>query len=84
MVLLPLLRSLPTSTAVSVLLALVAMTGLDFGLMGLGHPQTAADDLVAWMMAFSAAVPVFWLIYMGTNAWAWLNGVLARRRDARP
>ena len=71
MVLLPLLRSLPVSGAASVVAALVSMTGLDFGLMGLGHPETAADDLVAWMMSFSVAVPVFWGAYMCTTAWTW-------------
>jgi ABC-type dipeptide/oligopeptide/nickel transport system permease component len=82
MVLLPLLRSLPASGAVSVVAALTAMTGLDFGVMGLGHPETAADDLVAWMIAFNVAVPFFWGVYVVTNAWTWATQWLRRSRPS--
>jgi ABC-type dipeptide/oligopeptide/nickel transport system permease component len=75
MVLLPLLRSLPASGAVSVVLVLISLTGLDVGLLRLGHPETAADLLVALMMSFSAATPVLWGAYIITNAWTWLSGV---------
>ena len=71
MVLVPLLRSLPVSGAASVVAALVAMTGLDFGVLGLGHPETAADDLVAWIMSFNVAAPVCWIAYMVIHAWTW-------------
>jgi ABC-type dipeptide/oligopeptide/nickel transport system permease component len=80
MVLVPLLRSLPVSGAVSVVATLVAMTGLDFGLMGLGHPETAADDVVAWVMSFSVAVPVIWGAYMLINLWKWADGLLRQWR----
>lgn len=70
-VLLPLLRAIPGAGGVSVVGTLVAMTGLDFGLLGLGHPETAADDLVAWMMAFSATLPVCWVYYIGMHVWQW-------------
>jgi hypothetical protein len=83
MVLLPLLRSLPISGGASVVATLVAMTGLDFGLMGLGHPETAADDLVAWMMSFSVAVPVCWAGYMATNFWLWATGFVRHWRQSR-
>lgn len=84
MVLLPLLRSLPASFTASLLATVTAMTGLDFGLLGLGHPETAADDMVAWLMSFSAAVPALWGIYMATNFYAWAAGVFARHRAAAP
>lgn len=80
-VLLPLLRAMPPAGGVSVLTTLVAMTGLDAGLMGLGHPETAADDLVAWMMSFSVAAPVFWGGYIVRHTWVWAAGVLDRRRQ---
>lgn len=80
MVLLPLLRSLPASFGASLCATLVAALGLDFGLLGLGHPETAADDIVAWLMSFSAAVPTLWAVYMTTNFYAWVVGVLERRR----
>ena len=70
-VLLPLLRAIPGAGGVSIVGTLVAMTGLDFGLLGLGHPETAADDLVAWMMTFSAALPVCWVYYIGVHVWQW-------------
>ncbi|MEQ1728277.1 MAG: hypothetical protein ABL982_07830 [Vicinamibacterales bacterium] len=79
MVLLPLLRSLPASFGASLVGTIVAMLGLDVGLLGLGHPETAADDIVAWLMAFSAAVPVLWVAYMATNFYAWVVAALARR-----
>lgn len=72
-VLLPLLRAIPGAGGVSVIGTLAAMTGLDFGLLGLGHPETAADDLVAWMMAFSAALPVFWVYFIGVHVWQWFT-----------
>lgn len=71
MVLVPLLRSLPISGAASVIAALVAMSGLDFGVLGLGHPETAADDLVAWIMSFNVAAPVCWGAYMVIHVWTW-------------
>jgi len=83
MVLLPLLRSLPASFGASVAATLVAMLGLDFGLLGLGHPETAADDIVAWLMSFSAAVPALWVVYMATNFYTWVVGALARRGSTR-
>jgi hypothetical protein len=76
MILVPLLRSLPVSGAVSLVLTFVAMTGLDFGALRLGRPETAADDLVAWMMSFSMAVPVFWSLYIAVNAWTWATGFI--------
>jgi len=82
-VLLPLLRSLPVSTAASIAATLVAMTGLDVGLLGLGHPETAADDLVAWLMSFSVAVPVCWAGYMVMALWTWTTGFLTHRRQGR-
>jgi len=82
-VLLPLLRSLPLSGAASIAATLVAMTGLDFGLMGLGHPETAADDLVAWLMSFSVVVPACWAGYMIMSLWTWATGFLRHRRRDR-
>ncbi len=79
MVLLPLLRSLPASLGASLVGTLAAMLGLDAGLLGLGHPETAADDIVAWLMSFSAAVPGLWVAYMATNFYRWVVGALARR-----
>jgi ABC-type dipeptide/oligopeptide/nickel transport system permease component len=86
MVLVPLLRSLPASIGVSLASTLIAMTGLDFGLLGLGHPQNAADDLVAWMMSFSIAAPAFWGLYTIVNAWRWAVGFVRwiRARHSRP
>lgn len=83
MVLLPLLRSLPASFGASLVTTVVAMLGLDFGLLGLGHPETAADDIVAWLMSFSAAVPALWAVYMATNFYAWAVAALARRGTTR-
>lgn len=83
MVLLPLLRSLPASFGGSLVATVVAMLGLDVGLLGLGHPETAADDIVAWLMAFSAAVPALWVVYMATNFYKWVIGALARRAAPR-
>ena len=82
-VLLPLLRSLPISSAASIAATLVAMTGLDVGLLGLGHPETAADDLVAWLMSFSVAVPVCWAGYMVMSLWTWATGFLRHWRQDR-
>jgi hypothetical protein len=76
MVLLPLLRSLPTSSAISVIAVLIAVTGLDFGLLRLGRPETGADLVVAWMMSFSVASLALWGVYMITNAWKWATGFL--------
>lgn len=69
--LLPLLRAMLPAGGVSIVSTLVAMTGLDGGLMGLGHPETAADDLVAWMMSFTVSAPVFWVWYIVQHTWAW-------------
>ena len=82
-VLLPLLRSLPISTGASIVAALISLTGLDFGVLGLGHPETAADDLVAWMMSFSVAVPVCWAAYMVLAFWTWATGFLKYRQERR-
>lgn len=76
MVLLPLLRSLPIASAVSLVAAVACTTGLDAGLLHLGHPDTAADALVASMMAFSVAVPSFWGVYVVTNGVKWLTGAV--------
>ena len=89
MVLLPLLRSLPASSGVSVVLVLISVTGIDDGLLGLGRPETAADLLVALMMSFSAAAPALWGVYIVTNAWNWVSGLRGigargvRARDVR-
>ncbi|MGE3473212.1 MAG: hypothetical protein AB7O28_22895 [Vicinamibacterales bacterium] len=83
-VLLPLLRAMPAAGGISVASTLVAMTGLDAGLMGLGHPETAADDLVAWMMSFSVAAPVLWGYYMIRHAWLWMDGVRRHRTGIPP
>jgi len=83
MVLLPLLRSLPVSSAAAIAGTLVAMTGLDAGLLGLGHPETAADDLVAWLMSFSVAVPVCWAGYMVMALWTWSSGFIKHLRERR-
>lgn len=83
-VLLPLLRAIPGAGGVSVVGTLVAMTGLDFGLLGLGHPETAADDLVAWMMSFSAALPVCWLYYIGVHVRQWSTLRRAAPQPERP
>lgn len=81
-ILLPLLRAMVPASGVSVVSTLVAMAGLDGGLMGLGHPETAADDLVAMMMSFSVAAPVFWGWYVVQHTWTWARA--AGRRDDRP
>ena len=83
MVLLPLLRSLPFSGAASVAATLISMTGLDFGVLGLGHPETAADNFVAWMMSFSVLVPVCWGAYMVLAFWQWANGFIGHLRSRR-
>lgn len=75
-ILLPLLRAILPAGGVSVFSTLLAMTGLDGGIMGLGHPETAADDLVAWMMSFSVAAPVFWAWYVAQHTWTWVRAVL--------
>jgi hypothetical protein len=82
MVLLPLLRSVPASTAISVVAVLVAVIGLDFGLLRLGRPETAADLVVAWMMAFSVATVVLWCVYMVTNFWTWVTTRWFKRRPS--
>lgn len=81
MVLLPFLRSLPPAMGASVVMLLAAMTGLDFGLLGLGRPETAADELVALMMCFSVASPVLWGVYLVLNAVNWASGFLSSRRS---
>ena len=83
MVLLPLLRSLPAAGVASVAAALVSMTGLDFGRLHLGRPETAADELVALMMAFSIAAPAFWALFLGIHAWQWAVGFVRHRMDRR-
>jgi hypothetical protein len=83
MVLLPLLRSLPTSGGVSVVVTLATMFGLDLRFLGLVRPETLADDLVAWMMSFSVAVPACWGIYMVTNAWNWVTSAVEHHRRTR-
>jgi ABC-type dipeptide/oligopeptide/nickel transport system permease component len=83
-VLLPLLQSLPASTAASVLVALVSMTtGLDFGFMNLARSETAADALVAWMMSFSVAAPACWAGYMAVNIWKWAAGFIRYLQQRR-
>ncbi len=77
-ILLPLLRAMPPSAGVSLATTLLAMTGLDGGLMGLGHPETAADDLVAWMMSFCVSAPFFWVWYIAKHTWAWAAGLRGR------
>jgi hypothetical protein len=79
-VLLPFLRSLLPATGLSVAMTLLATTGLDFGLMQLGHPETAADELVALMMSFSIASPVLWVVYMVAALWQWTTSFFAWRR----
>jgi ABC-type dipeptide/oligopeptide/nickel transport system permease component len=83
MVMLPLLRSLPLSGAASVAATLISMTGLDFGILGLGHPETAADDFVAWMMSFSVLVPACWAAYMALAFWQWATGFIGHLRSPR-
>ena len=83
-VLLPVLQALPVATAASFIATVTAMTGLDFGLLQLGHPETAADALVAWLMSFSAAAPVCWAGYMGVNFWKWAVGFRQHLRQRRP
>jgi ABC-type dipeptide/oligopeptide/nickel transport system permease component len=79
MVLLPFLRSLPPAMGISVVMLLAAMTGLDFGVLGLGRPDTAADELVALMMAFSIASPILWAVYLLFNLFNWAAGFIASR-----
>lgn len=83
MVLLPLLRSLPAAGLSSLAATLVCMTGLDAGYLGLGHPETAADQLVALMMSFSVTAPVFWAVFLATNAWAWAVGFVRHLNSRR-
>ena len=84
MVLLPFLRSLPPAMGVSFVMLLAAMTGLDFGMLGLGRPETAADELVALMMCFSVASPVLWGVYLVVNAFNWASGFLDSRSSRHP
>lgn len=79
MVLLPLLRSMPPAAGLSVVMLLAAMTGLDFGALGLGRPETAADELVALMMSFSIAAPAMWAVYLVVNAYRWAVGLFRPR-----
>lgn len=65
--------------ALSVVMLLAAMTGLDFGILGLGRPETAADELVALMMAFSIASPILWAVYLLFNLFTWASGFIASR-----
>ena len=74
MVLLPLLRSLPAASVASVVATLVSMTGLDFGRLHLGRPDTAADQLVAFVMAFIGCVLGFWALFCCVNAYNWAVG----------
>ena len=83
MVLLPLLRSLPASSGVSIVAALASATGVDFGVLRLGRPDTAADVLVASIMAFSIAVPVLWAGYMVSHAFRWLTAAIDDLRSWR-
>ena len=71
MVLLPLLRSLPAAGVASIVATLISMTGLDFGRLHLGRPDTAADELVALLQSFSISAPAFWALYFVANAWKW-------------
>jgi ABC-type dipeptide/oligopeptide/nickel transport system permease component len=72
---------LPASGITSVVVLLLCMTGLDFGALRLGRPETAADRLVALIMAFSVAAPAFWGIYVLMNLWTWVTSlpVFSRR-----
>lgn len=79
MILVPFLRSLLPAAGVSVAVLGAAMTGIDFGILGLGRPETAADELVALMMAFSIASPALWAIYVLLNAFNWVVSVLTSR-----
>jgi len=83
MVLLPLLRSLPFASGASVVATLVSMLGLDFGFLGLGHPETAADQLVALMMAFSVSAPASWAVFLCLNAWEWAVGAVRHYKAQR-
>ncbi len=83
MVLLPLLRSLPAATIASVVATLISMLGLDFGLLRLGRPDTAADQLVALMMAFSVSAPAFWGLFLALNAWEWAVGFVRHYKNRR-
>ena len=74
MVLLPLLRSLPAASVATIVATLISMTGLDFGRLHLGRPDTAADQLVALLQSFSIAAPGFWALYLVLNAWTWTVG----------
>ncbi len=83
MVLLPLLRSLPAAAVASVVATLISMLGLDFGLLRLGRPDTAADQLVALMMAFSVSAPSFWGVFLCLNAWEWATGFIRHHMSQR-
>jgi ABC-type dipeptide/oligopeptide/nickel transport system permease component len=83
MVLLPLLRSLPAARVASVIATLISMTGLDFGRLHLGHPDTAADELVALMMAFSVSAPAFWVLFLALHAWEWAVGFVRHLQNSR-
>jgi hypothetical protein len=82
-VLLPFLRSVPPAAGVSVLMTLLAMTGLDFGILRLGHPDTAADELVALIMSFSVVSPLLWGIYMIASVWQWASGFFTSAEPRR-
>lgn len=83
MVLLPLLRSLPAASLASIVATLVSMTGLDFGRLHLGRPDTAADQLVALLQSFSIAAPAFWGVYLVVNAWHWAVGFVQHHLGGR-
>ncbi len=83
MVLLPLLRSLPAAAIASIVATLISMLGMDFGLLRLGRPDTAADRLVALMMAFSVSAPSFWAVFLCLNFWEWAVGFVRHYQNRR-
>ena len=83
MVLLPLLRSLPAAIVGSIVATLISMTGFDFGILHLGRPDTAADQLVALLQCFSIAAPGFWALYLVVNAWKWAAGFVQHHLGSR-
>ncbi|MFN7980499.1 MAG: hypothetical protein U0Q11_01445 [Vicinamibacterales bacterium] len=83
MVLLPLLRSLPAAAVASIVATLISMLGMDFGLLRLGRPDTAADQLVALMMAFSVSAPSFWAVFLCLNFWEWAVGFVRHYQNRR-
>ena len=83
MILLPLLRSLPTATVASLVATLVSMTGLDFGRLHLGRADTAADALVALVMSFIVSVLGFWALFAAVNAYNWAVGFVQHHLGGR-